>query len=173
MDAMVGRWSGDDLGSVPYWVYTDEDNYRAELERIWYGPHWLYAGLEAEVPEPGSWKTTTLGERPVIVARGKDGVISVMENRCSHRGVKICQARFGREEEGFTCPYHQWAYAFDGALQGVPFRRGIKGKGGMPREFDPKFPMLPRMGEPPMVSRGKVVSGMLVSPILDGQPWLK
>ena len=43
----------------------------------------------------------------------------------------------------------------------------------LPREFDPKFPMLPRMGEPPMVSRGKVVSGMLVSPILDGQPWLK
>ena len=145
MDAMVRRWSGDDLGSVPYWVYTDEDNYRAELERIWYGPHWLYAGLEAEVPEPGSWKTTTLGERPVIVARGKDGAISVMENRCSHRGVKICQARFGREEEGFTCPYHQWAYAFDGALQGVPFRRGIKGKGGMPREFDPKKHGLPRL----------------------------
>src|SRR5690606_13824274 len=106
---------------------------------------WLYAGLEAEVPEPGSWKTTTLGERPVIVARGKDGAISVVENRCSHRGVKICQARFGREEEGFTCPYHQWAYAFDGALQGVPFRRGIKGKGGRPREFDPKQHGLPRL----------------------------
>src|SRR5262249_6605538 len=101
------------------------------------GPHWLYAGLEAEVPEIGSYKTTTLGERPVVVTRGADGAINVLENRCAHRGVKICQSRFGKQDS-LICPYHQWSYALDGALQGVPFRRGIKGKGGMPRDFDPK-----------------------------------
>lgn len=144
MDAMLRHWSDRRESTVPYWVYTDPDIYRAELDRIWCGPHWLYAGLEAELPDPGCYKTTTLGERPVIVARGADGQISVMENRCSHRGVRLCQARFGKEES-LTCPYHQWNYALDGQLQGVPFRRGIKGKGGMPREFDPKQHGLPRL----------------------------
>jgi len=144
MDAVVRRWDREGSSSVPYWIYTDEDNYRTEMDRIWYGPHWLYAGLDAEVPDAGSWKTTTLGERPVIVARNQDGTISVVENRCSHRGVKICLARSGKDDS-FTCPYHQWSYALDGALQGIPFRRGIKGKGGMPKDFKPSEHGLPRL----------------------------
>jgi salicylate 5-hydroxylase large subunit len=137
MDAAVRRWTGSGETRIPYWVYTDEDVYQSELERIWYGPHWLYAGLEAEVPEVGSYRTTTLGERSVVVVRSADDQISVLENRCRHRGVQLCQARFGKEET-LTCPYHQWSYALDGTLQGVPFRRGIKGKGGMPSDFSPK-----------------------------------
>src|SRR5690606_2947620 len=43
----------------------------------------------------------------------------------------------------------------------------------LPREFDPKLPMLPRIGDPPIARRGNVVSGMFVSPMRDGQPWLK
>ena len=124
-------------GTVPYWVYTDETVYRAELERIWYGPHWLYCGLEAEVPEVGSYRTTTLGARPVIVVRSSPDEISVLENRCSHRGVKICQSRFGQKKD-LMCPYHQWTYDLQGKLIGVPFRRGIRGEGGMPSDFDPK-----------------------------------
>jgi salicylate 5-hydroxylase large subunit len=137
MDAAVRRWTESGETKIPYWVYTDQDVYQSELERIWYGPHWLYAGLEAEVPEVGSYRTTTLGERPVVVVRSAEDQISVLENRCRHRGVQICQARFGKDET-LTCPYHQWSYALDGALQGVPFRRGIKGKGGMPSDFSPK-----------------------------------
>jgi anthranilate 1,2-dioxygenase large subunit len=35
----------------------------------------------------------------------------------------------------FVCPYHQWTYDLRGNLQGVPFRRGVAGQGGMPKEF--------------------------------------
>jgi salicylate 5-hydroxylase large subunit len=35
----------------------------------------------------------------------------------------------------FMCPYHQWTYDLQGRLQGVPFRRGVKGVGGMPDDF--------------------------------------
>jgi salicylate 5-hydroxylase large subunit len=34
-------WPKDADARVPYWVYSDPDVYAAELERIWYGPHWL------------------------------------------------------------------------------------------------------------------------------------
>jgi len=137
MNVAVRRWPGNDETKIPYWIYTDKDIYRTELERIWYGQHWLYAGLEAEVPAVGSYRTTTLGERSVIVIRSAEEEISVLENRCRHRGVKISQARSGKTD-GIQCPYHQWSYALDGTLQGVPFRRGIKGKGGMPASFSPR-----------------------------------
>ncbi len=129
-------WGAEGTWKVPYWVYSDEGVYRRELERIWYGPHWLYCGLEAEIPEVGDYKTTTLGERPVIVVRSAEGEVSVVENRCAHRGVKFCQGRSGRAKE-LVCPYHQWSYDLRGNLQGVPFRRGVRRQGGMPADFDP------------------------------------
>jgi salicylate 5-hydroxylase large subunit len=36
----------------------------------------------------------------------------------------------------FTCPYHKWTYDLSGQLQGMPFFRGVNGKGGMPTDFD-------------------------------------
>ena len=61
----------------------------------------------------------------------------MLENRCAHRGAQICWQNTGKVAD-FTCPYHQWNYDLEGNLQGVPFRRGALGKGGMPRDFDPK-----------------------------------
>lgn len=162
MDAVAKRWSESGETRVPYWVYTDEDVYQTELERIWYGPHWLYAGLEAEVPEVGSYRTTTLGERSVIVVRSADDQISVLENRCRHRAVQLCQARSGKEES-FTCPYHQWNYALDGVLQGVPFRRGFKGKGGMPSDFSLKDHGLRQL-------KVEVVNGIIWASFSDDTP---
>jgi nitrite reductase/ring-hydroxylating ferredoxin subunit len=131
MNAVTRHWPDAGETRIPYWVYTDKDIYQSELERIWYGEHWLYAGLEAEIPTVGSYRTTTLGERSVIVMRNAPNEISVLENRCRHRGVTICQARSGKLDN-ITCPYHQWSYDLDGHL-GRSFRRGIKGKGGMSR----------------------------------------
>jgi salicylate 5-hydroxylase large subunit len=130
-------WPADKLGRVPYWVYSDPEVFKQEMEKIWYGPHWLYAGLECEVPEVGDFRTTTLGKRPVIMVRSSPDEISVVENRCAHRGAKFCQERFGNRSD-LLCPYHQWSYALNGDLQGVPFLRGVRRQGGMPADFDRK-----------------------------------
>ncbi|MEM8936401.1 MAG: aromatic ring-hydroxylating dioxygenase subunit alpha [Pseudomonadota bacterium] len=129
-------WPKDENGAIPYWVYTDRHIYEAELEKIWYGPHWLYVGLECEAPNVGDFKTTVLGEKPVIMTRSDENTISVVENRCAHRGAKFCQERFGNRED-LLCPYHQWVYDLQGNLVGVPFRRGVNKQGGMPRDFKP------------------------------------
>jgi len=134
-------WNGDGSSRIPFWAYTDEATYRRELDRIFYANHWCYVGLEAEIPNPGDFKRTVVGERSVIVTRTQEGEIAVVENVCAHRGVRFCREKFGNRKD-FTCPYHQWNYDLKGNLVGVPFRRGVKadGKvnGGMPADFDPK-----------------------------------
>ena len=121
---------------MPYWVYSDPDVYAQEQTRIFSGPYWNYVALEAEIPNPGDFVRSHVGERPVIVVRDKVGAIGVMLNRCAHRGVEFCRSNWGNTRS-FTCPYHQWTYDLRGNLAGVPLRRGVNGNGGMPENFDP------------------------------------
>ena len=85
-------------------------------------------------PDPGSFKRSYVGDVPVIVSRDEDGAVHVFENRCAHRGVEFCRELRGKAEN-FTCPYHQWMYDLKGELMAVPFRRGDRGEGGMPKDF--------------------------------------
>ncbi len=131
-------WGHAPTSRAPGWVYTREDIYREELERFFYRGHWCYVGLECEVPEPGDWRRSVVGERSVIMSRAKDGEIHVVENRCAHRGVAFCRERQGHGKS-FSCPYHQWTYALNGDLLGLAFRNGVKQdgivNGGMPADF--------------------------------------
>ena len=131
-------WPTADTAHVPFRVYRDPALYAAEMERIFYGPTWNYVGLECEVRQPGDYRRIHIGEREVLLLRNGDGALTVVENRCAHRGAQICQAQSGNCGNALICPYHQWTYDLDGALTGMPFRRGIKGKGGMPDDFDLK-----------------------------------
>ena len=150
-------WERGDTSRIPFAVYTNEDQHRKELHRFFYQAHWSYVGLEAEIPNPGDFKRTVIGERSVIMTRALDGQIHVVENVCAHRGMAFCRERHGNRKE-LVCPYHQWSYALDGSLQGVPFRRGVRqdGKvnGGMPADFDPKEHGLTRLK---VATRGGVV----------------
>lgn len=125
-------------GRIPFGVYTDGELYRRELARMFYRGHWCYVGLEAEVPNPGDFKRTSIGERSVLLTRDGDGALHVVENVCAHRGVTFCRERHGNRRT-LVCPYHQWSYSLAGDLQGVPFRRGLKRagevQGGMPADF--------------------------------------
>ena len=125
---------GADGTRVPYRVYTDPDLYRREQERIFKGASWNYVALGCEIPKPGDFKRSTIGEVPVVVVRTAGGGVNVLVNRCAHRGVRFCVEPFGNAK-AFMCPYHQWTYDHDGALRGVPFRTGVRGAGGMPADF--------------------------------------
>ena len=132
------QWESDGTSRIPFAAYTSEALHRRELERFFYAGHWCYVGLAAEIPNPGDFKRTVVGERSVIVVRNAKGDVQVVENVCAHRGMQFCRARHGNRVE-FVCPYHQWTYSLDGDLLGVPFRRGVRqdGKvlGGMPADF--------------------------------------
>ena len=130
-------WPSEGLTRVPYWVYQDEEIYRREQARIFLGATWHFVGLEAEVPGAGDFKTTFVGEMPVVIVRDRSGDLRAFENRCAHRGALICIKDRGNAER-FTCVYHNWTYDLEGNLASVAFRRGIQGKGGMAPDAQPE-----------------------------------
>jgi Rieske 2Fe-2S family protein len=100
--------------SLPGDFYSRELVYRAELERIW-RRGWLFAGHSCEIRNPGDYITISVDNDSLIVIRGDDGRVNALWNVCRHRGTQICGASSGTVGR-LVCPYHQWAFARDGAL---------------------------------------------------------
>jgi phenylpropionate dioxygenase-like ring-hydroxylating dioxygenase large terminal subunit len=106
-------------GVISREIFVSEDIYQQEQEHI-FAHSWLFVGHESQIPRPGDYFTSCMGEESVILTRDQQGVIHVFLNTCRHRGMKVC-----RYDEGnttvFTCPYHGWSFATDGTLAGVPY----------------------------------------------------
>ena len=126
-----------DGSRVPYEVFSSQEVFEREQERIYRGPTWSFVALDAEIPNPGDYKSTFVGDTPVVVTRTEDGGVAAWVNRCAHRGAIVCRNARGNATS-HTCVYHQWSFDTRGNLQGVPFRRGQNGAPGMPAEFNPK-----------------------------------
>jgi anthranilate 1,2-dioxygenase large subunit len=145
MDARVTRtaglvWPGEGISAaVPYGVFTEQAVYDEEQAKIFRGPTWSFIGLAAEVPNAGDFKATFVGDTPVVMTRDDKGAINAWVNRCAHRGALVCRELRGNNPAGtYTCVYHQWSFDARGDLVGVPFRKGLGGKGGYPAGFDLK-----------------------------------
>ena len=106
-------------------LYTDPEIFAEEMRKIFYRT-WVWVAHESEVPEAGSFKTTQVGDQPVIVTRDRKGNFNTLLNRCRHRGATVCDQRSGKAN-GFTCPYHNWSYTLDGRLRGIPYPDGDEG----------------------------------------------
>lgn len=128
-------WPAEGVSRVPFQVFSDPEVYKLEQQRIFRGPVWNYLCLEVEVSKPGDVKTTWIGDTPMIVTRDENGELHAMVNRCAHKGALVC-LKDQDNVKSLTCVYHSWNYKLDGQLQGVAFRNGVKGKGGMPEDFD-------------------------------------
>ena len=146
-------------GRVHRRVYTDQQVFDLEMDRL-FGRAWLYIGHVSQVPNAGDFKTSFLGDMPVVVTRDEQGELRAFENRCAHRAAEFCRELAGNTKE-FVCPYHQWSYSLSGALQGVPFRRGVRQgnevHGGMPADFNTAEHHLKRAAELAPKSVGRVL----------------
>jgi len=98
--------------------YVSADYMALEAERIW--PHaWLFAGLAADVAEPGEYFVFSIGRESILVSCTDTGDIKAFYNVCQHRGARIMVNERGWVRD-FVCPYHGWTYDHAGALTVVP-----------------------------------------------------
>src|SRR5579862_659946 len=122
--------------TLPGRYYTSDEVYLLEQERV-FRRRWICAGREERIGSPGDYFVRNLGTESIIFVRGKDGAIRAFHNVCRHRGTRICEAENGTFTNAIRCPYHSWAYGFDGALIAAPFMEGVQ-------DFDPaQYPLHP------------------------------
>jgi choline monooxygenase len=89
------------------------------------------------VAAPGHYLTAEVGGEPVLVVRGRDGVLRAFFNVCRHHAAAVMTEPAGRAPH-LRCPYHGWTYALDGALRGTPDFDGVR---DFPRERNGLVPM--------------------------------
>jgi 3-phenylpropionate/trans-cinnamate dioxygenase alpha subunit len=106
-------------GLVSRRIFIEREIYEHELEQI-FARCWLFLCHESQIPHPGDFFSTSMGEDPVLVVRDSQGQVHAFLNVCRHRGNRLCRADGGNAET-FTCAYHGWTYGNDGRLLGVPY----------------------------------------------------
>ncbi|SFL33805.1 aromatic ring-hydroxylating oxygenase subunit alpha [Methylobacterium pseudosasicola] len=116
--------------SLPAAFYVSPEVFEADMAVI-FGRHWIYVGVEPDVPEAGDVMVVDIGRTSVAIVRDDDGAVRAFHNVCRHRG-----ARLVHEEKStvgnLVCRYHSWTYDLTGALihaehMGPDFRRDCHG----------------------------------------------
>src|SRR6201995_4978601 len=118
MTAELNRLVDDDKGLISRRIFFDPEISQQELQRF-FARCWLFLCHESQIPQPGDFLTTYMGEDPVLVVRDSDGRVRAFLNVCRHRGNRLCRADDGNAAN-FICAYHGWTFGNDGRLTGVP-----------------------------------------------------
>jgi Rieske 2Fe-2S family protein len=104
--------------SLPAGLYTRDDVFEADLD-VFFRKHWIYVGLECDVPEAGDATVFDIGTTSLILLRDDDEHIRVLHNVCRHRGTRLLDSG-STVISKLVCPYHQWTYELSGELVHAP-----------------------------------------------------
>lgn len=100
----------------PASAYLDPARFGAEID-VLFRRRPVFAGLSAELPQPGSFKALDIPRAPVVLVRQPDGSLRAFLNICRHRGASVAYGT--GSARAFVCKFHGWAYDLDGSLRKV------------------------------------------------------
>jgi len=109
--------------TLPSEWYMQPSLLEREKERV-FSRTWQLVGRAEQVAAAGDYFTATIGDEPIIVARGADERLRAFSNVCRHRAGPVASGEGQRK--AFKCGYHGWSYALDGRLLATPEFDGVE-----------------------------------------------
>jgi len=111
--------------SLPRAAYCDAEVFADEQRRAM-ATSWVCAGRSDSVgAERGSYRLASVAGEQVLLVRGPDSALRAFANRCRHRGTELVDSTLAAPAACFDgvirCPYHFWAYGFDGSRRASPW----------------------------------------------------
>lgn len=102
--------------ALPSDHYVSPERFEAEKRRVFQRVP-LVLAASCEIPKAGDYKTLDVAGIPVLLVRDRHGTAHALLNACTHRGAAVASGCGSAAR--FTCPYHGWTFAQDGALLGI------------------------------------------------------
>jgi hypothetical protein len=92
-------------GIISREIFVNDAIYQQEQEQV-FARAWLFIGHESQIPKPGDYFVTGMGEESVILTRAATGMVHAFLNTCRHRGMKVCRydERQGTERLAVSIP---------------------------------------------------------------------
>ena len=115
--------STDVARGLPNEHYISPELYALEREHLFF-KSWSALAFEADVPNKGDAYPVDFMGAPMLLVRGRDGVVNVFQNTCRHRGM-ILVDKPTHLKGPIRCPYHSWCYDYEGTLVRTPYVGGV------------------------------------------------
>src|SRR6266705_3711419 len=113
-----------EASTIPAPWYVDDRIAELEAKTV-FGKTWQMVGRVEQVEKPGQFVTTNVAGEPIVVVRGKDGLLRGFFNVCRHHAAAVLTEPCGQASI-LHCPYQGWNYGLDGSLKGMPEFEGVK-----------------------------------------------
>ena len=77
-------------GQISREIFVNDEIYRQELERV-FARAWLFVGHESQIPNPGDFFVSSMGEESVILCRDRAGKVRIPQFLPTprHEGVPL------------------------------------------------------------------------------------
>ncbi|HBD19703.1 MAG TPA: (2Fe-2S)-binding protein [Arenimonas sp.] len=108
--------------ALPARFYVGETMLAMEKRAV-FARSWQLVAHQGQLAEAGDHVVEQVGDVPVIVVRGQDGVLRAFPNVCRHRAGPLALCN-GKGARALHCKYHGWSYTLEGQLRSAPEMQG-------------------------------------------------
>jgi choline monooxygenase len=125
-DALPGDTATTDLDhaqALPARYYVGNGMLAME-QRAVFARSWQPLAHQDQLAEPGDHVVGQIAGVPVIIVRGKDGLLRAFPNVCRHRAGPLALCN-GKGAHSLQCKYHGWTYTLEGQLRSAPEMKDV------------------------------------------------
>ena len=140
--------------ALPARHYRDAEPLAMEKRAV-FARSWQLVAHQGLLAEPGDHVVEQVGDVPVLIVRGADGLLRAFPNVCRHRAGPPAYCN-GKGARALHCKYHGWSYSLEGQLRSAPEMQDAKDFDMSSIRLPPlqvKRPLAVRVPVPPKVPK--------------------